>query len=336
MARSGINKVDVANARSELLRKGKNPSIDAVRVELGNTGSKSTIHRYLQEIEQESAARLDDEVLLTQPIKELIARLASVLRQEAQAKIDESTTKYDHQLQNLKQKIADLTTTISNYDKQREQDMSQIQNLSDEVNSLKTENDRLQTNCSVSQNEQYKLKALLAEKQVQIDSLEEKHRHNREGIEHYRQSVSEQRKESQRKHEHQIQQFQTEITQLRQTIALKQNDITKLNMDNARLCAELNNAQKSVLGHEILERELKSKIEQLESKNLSLEEQVKKLETTISNEAHLLKKLDMLQQCNNKLKLDLTKLETELTVKSHLVDRMLRYDAKDRTIVNHT
>lgn len=78
MARGGINKALVKQAREAVLNKGQNPSIDAVRVELGNTGSKSTIHRYLREVEEESSARLDDEALLSQPIKELIDRKSVV------------------------------------------------------------------------------------------------------------------------------------------------------------------------------------------------------------------------------------------------------------------
>ncbi|WP_249746370.1 DNA-binding protein [Pseudomonas rhodesiae] len=46
MARGGINKAVVQEARQALLARGANPSIDAVRVELGNTGSKTTISRY--------------------------------------------------------------------------------------------------------------------------------------------------------------------------------------------------------------------------------------------------------------------------------------------------
>lgn len=48
MARGGVNKAIVLEARRALLARGENPSIDAVRIELGNTGSKTTIHRYLK------------------------------------------------------------------------------------------------------------------------------------------------------------------------------------------------------------------------------------------------------------------------------------------------
>lgn len=52
MGRGGINKTLVIKARQNLIARGGNPSIDAVWVELGNTSSKSTIHRYLKEIEE--------------------------------------------------------------------------------------------------------------------------------------------------------------------------------------------------------------------------------------------------------------------------------------------
>ena len=36
--------------RDQLIAEGRYPSADAVRAALGNTGSKSTIHRYLKEL----------------------------------------------------------------------------------------------------------------------------------------------------------------------------------------------------------------------------------------------------------------------------------------------
>jgi DNA-binding IclR family transcriptional regulator len=38
------------------MAQGQHPSIDAIRIALGNTGSKSTIHRYLKELEEEGTA----------------------------------------------------------------------------------------------------------------------------------------------------------------------------------------------------------------------------------------------------------------------------------------
>ncbi|KAF0254737.1 MULTISPECIES: DNA-binding protein [Pseudomonas] len=50
MPRVGITKAVVQNAREALLARGVHPSVDAIRVELGNTGSKTTIQRYLKEL----------------------------------------------------------------------------------------------------------------------------------------------------------------------------------------------------------------------------------------------------------------------------------------------
>ena len=94
MARGGINKALVQQAREALLAKGQNPSIDALRIELGNTGSKTTIHRYLKELEDQEAARLDDEVLLTRAITEQVARLAASLREDAQSLIEKAEARH--------------------------------------------------------------------------------------------------------------------------------------------------------------------------------------------------------------------------------------------------
>ena len=53
VARGSIYRTEVVRARDNLRARGINPSLDAIRVELGNTGSKSTIHRLLREIEEE-------------------------------------------------------------------------------------------------------------------------------------------------------------------------------------------------------------------------------------------------------------------------------------------
>ena len=57
MARGGVNKAVVQIARTAILARGEHPSIDAVRIEMGNTGSKTTIHRYLKELEEIDSRR---------------------------------------------------------------------------------------------------------------------------------------------------------------------------------------------------------------------------------------------------------------------------------------
>ncbi|MCY4044986.1 MAG: DNA-binding protein [Cellvibrionales bacterium] len=83
MARSGINKTLVEKAKNAIVSRGENPSIDRVRIELGNTGSKATIHRYLKEIEEEEGASVDKKSFLSCEIEELVSTLAAKLHEES-------------------------------------------------------------------------------------------------------------------------------------------------------------------------------------------------------------------------------------------------------------
>ncbi|HGY2559442.1 cointegrate resolution protein T, partial [Pseudomonas aeruginosa] len=68
--------------------------------------------------------------------------------------------------------------------------------------------------------------------------------HARDALEHYRQASKEQREQEQRRHESQVQQLQLELRQLQQTLIVKQDELTHLNRDNARLLAEARQQQK--------------------------------------------------------------------------------------------
>jgi chromosome segregation ATPase len=113
MARSGVSKAEVQAARLALITRGENPSIDAVRIEMGNTGSKTTIHRFMRELDEQDAgaspAQIDDELL------SLVSRLASRLREQAQEHIDEAQARLDAEkkalqdaLQQTQRQLADL------------------------------------------------------------------------------------------------------------------------------------------------------------------------------------------------------------------------------------
>lgn len=107
------------------------------------------------------------------------------------------------------------------------------------------------------------LKERLLENEAHRLSLEEKHTHARDALEHYRESMKEQRDQNIRRHEHQVQQLQGEIRQLQQSLVLKQNEVTGLNQDGARLVAELSQSKKSLYELQSVERKLIGEIESL-------------------------------------------------------------------------
>ena len=95
MARGGINLALVRKAREALVARGQNPSIDAIRIELGNTGSKTTIQRYLKEIEAHdprpsaSPSRLSDE------LSELVGKMLERLLEEGNEALVHERASFD-------------------------------------------------------------------------------------------------------------------------------------------------------------------------------------------------------------------------------------------------
>ena len=105
MARAGLYKSQVKKARDMLLAQGKHPSVDAIRIVLGNTGSKTTIHKYLKELEEDEGVVQGRQINLSEEIQGLVLHLAAQLQDEAEATIGrllaDSTEKEQQNAQTL-------------------------------------------------------------------------------------------------------------------------------------------------------------------------------------------------------------------------------------------
>lgn len=76
-------------------------------------------------------------------------------------------------------------------------------------------------------------------------SQEEKHKHARNALEHYRTAAKEGEQE-QRRHEHQVQGLQTELKQAQLAFSLKQEEMTRLNKEAAALATELGSIKQAL------------------------------------------------------------------------------------------
>ncbi|MEC5207519.1 chromosome segregation ATPase [Vogesella perlucida] len=239
MARAGIYKSEVKKARDALLAQGKHPSIDAVRAELGNTGSKTTIHRYLKELEEEEGAGFGRGVAVSEAIQDLVGRLAQRLHEEAEARISELQARQAEQLAQRDAELAQLTRENDGFSAQLQRTEVALQ-----AEQAAHEQTRQAQQAAILLNAQLEqqvagLKERLAESAAHHQSLEDKHRHAREALEHYREAAKEQREQEQRRHEQQVQQLQAELRTLSQTLIVKQNALTHAYQDAARTGAEL-------------------------------------------------------------------------------------------------
>ena len=239
MARSGLYKSDVQRARDGPLAQGQHPSVDAVRVALGNTGSKTTIHRYLKELEEEDGQGVGAKVAVSEALQDLVGRLAARLHEEAEAAIAEARERFQAQLQERetaleasRQEAAALSTQLQR---------TEIALQAETEAHAQARQTLTEANTTVRQLEERiaGLTTRVAEHEAHARSLEEKHQHAREALEHYRTSVKDQREQEQRRHEQQLQELQVALRQANEALTGKNHELLQLNRDNGRLL-ELN------------------------------------------------------------------------------------------------
>lgn len=316
MARGGINKAVVQTARLAILARGENPSIDAVRIEMGNTGSKTTIHRYLKELDDSETRLTITEAPIDDELGELVARLAQRLKDKAQEPIDLALAQFEQQKAAL---LAQLEALEETHGQLKQQFDIQAAALADESAALQTTSTSLQTeqtrNAGLSQAcSDYELR--INDKDEQIRSLEEKHLHARDALEHYRNAIKDQREQEQRRHEGQLQQVQAQLRQAQQSALVRQDEITQLHRDNERLliehrvtAKELSVLQEQTRKDQAQQLKLSEQVSQIDSERTLLQERLRVavLESQSRQEA-----VTAHQQANKALELDLIKAQANI------------------------
>ncbi|MYM22249.1 hypothetical protein GTP46_06290 [Duganella sp. FT135W] len=112
MARTGLTKSQVRETRDQLLAEGRYPSVDAVRHALGDTGSKSTIHKHLKELaEEDNSAGLKREDT-SRSLQALVEQLADKLHLDAERRYQAQLEQKDQELAALRHEIERLRARV--------------------------------------------------------------------------------------------------------------------------------------------------------------------------------------------------------------------------------
>ena len=234
MARSGLYKSDVQRARDALVAQGTHPSLDAIRIALGNTGSKTTIHRYLRELEEEEGQGPGAHMAVSEALQALVGRLAARLQEEADTIVAQAQQRHQTQLPEAHQVLTgvqqeaaalrqQLPRTETGLQEERTAHAALQQAFADQLTAIAQLNERIAG-----------MTARLAEHEAHAQSLEDKHAHAREALEHYRTSVKDQREQEQRRHEHQVQELQVALRQANEALTAKNHELVQLNRDNGQ------------------------------------------------------------------------------------------------------
>lgn len=243
MARAGIYKSEVLRARDRLLAGGRYPSIDAVREELGHTGSKGTIHRYLKEIEEEEGPTNGSRVAVSEAIQDLVGRLAARVNEEAQERVTAAQLQHAEQISQHEQAAAALKAEALSTRQQLEQTQRLLTSEKAAYSKTNEALNRKNLECTQLTQQVLDLQERLAAEERYRQSLEEKHQHARQALEHFRQSSKEQREQDQRKHEQQLQYLQGELRSVKEVLATQRQEAVQTLQENARLLGDLSRAQ---------------------------------------------------------------------------------------------
>jgi len=245
MARGGVYRSDVERARKELLQKGKNPSVDAIRAVLG-TGSNTTILRHLQEITAEAEATPRTGVPISDALAELVQRLAQQLQSEADVRLAEGQAVSAAIVAEERANAARSKQDADTFSSQLQRTQLALQEAQDAH--AATCDALTEAKALIRQLEERiaGLDARLAENTVHIVSIEEKHRHAREALDHFRTSAKEQREQEQRRHEHQVHELQVALRQANDTVTGKNQELLHLNREGVRLTEQVSQLEKEL------------------------------------------------------------------------------------------
>lgn len=281
MSRLGLTKSKVKQARDILISQNRYPSVDAVRIELGNTGSKSTIYKYLKELEEDKEQGIGQNLSISETIQNLTIRLAEQLHIEANTEIEKVKEINQINEERFKKEIEALRNELN-------QTKVVLQERDNTVNEQYRINDILKITLDqevIAKNrleqQVVNLTELLEQNKEYLSNLEEKFKHAQQSLDHYRESVKEQRQQDLRRFDHQVQSLQAETRQLQQTIVVKQDNLNELSLENTKLVTELSISNKSNKRFENSLNNLGKQLEQVKQHEASLLSELQNHQGTI-------------------------------------------------------
>jgi DNA repair exonuclease SbcCD ATPase subunit len=240
MAREGINKQLVQQAKTTLLAQGKRPTIDAVRVALGNTGSKTTISHYLKELEEQPKATLER---LSEPLAQLVLSLSEQLHVEAEAQLTKAQAQFSlensqlqaqlhsaqKRLEEEQHNLETLETRLHYAQQQRQEDLTRLAQQASEL--------------SLAQQSVAELTTVLQEQHTQVALLHQEQQHARDTLEQFRLAHQELHDTLIQQHAQQVAHLSAELQRNADQLLLMHKELMKLHRENARLLQQLGTGQ---------------------------------------------------------------------------------------------
>lgn len=232
MAREGINKQLVQKAKTALLAQGKRPTIDAVRVALGNTGSKTTISHYLKELEEKPKATLER---LTEPLAHLVLTLSAQLRVEVEEQLIEAQAQFTQEKIQLEAQLKIALQLVDEQQDKLDKLEAKLLNAQQQCQEKKTQLHQQSSELTLAQRHIEELTRLLREPHETIVILGNELQHTREALEQFRQARPKTHAAVIQLHAQHAIQLSGELKRTCDQLSIVQKELMELHRENARL-----------------------------------------------------------------------------------------------------
>jgi len=233
MARTGITYLEVADAATQLVGQGRNPTVEQVRLLL-KTGSSTTIAKHLRQwkTNQESTHLISAKENLPTEFVAMMKGLWERVVDHSAEKVALVTNQYEQTVTELEQQLEKYKSNNQRWQKLYEQWLAEKNKFAIEKLTLEqaldfSHKEKNDLDAKVEANLQH-----IQEKNERINELHRLHKQTQDNLEHYRESVREQRLLDHEKQEQQKELLQSEINTLNSQLKIKQEKIFELQEKN--------------------------------------------------------------------------------------------------------
>ncbi len=259
------------------MKTGQHPSIDAIRVQLGNTGSKSTISRLMKEIEDDDGGGTASvQATVSEQLHVLVANLAARLELESEERfivLKEGYAAETKHLAETRDKAVVESQASLRLAESRQIEAAEAktarQRAEDELDALRIEH--AQTTGQFA-TQVTALQEHLEAAKAHAGELGRQHEHAHQALEHFRTASKEQRDRESRQHEQQIQYLQREVATAVDVGTAKQVELREALQERADAIALLTAARAEKRQLEEQVRDLKPLAERVASQAQVIEE----------------------------------------------------------------
>ncbi len=267
MARAGVTYRDVAKAAEAIKIQRQEPTVDRVREHLG-TGSKSTIAPLLKRWRSDNGEAVDTGGLPNDLI-EVVKSLHERVQQMADHRIEQARQEFDGFNQALRKELTEAKNTIVQLTARQQDLENQIERQNKEKGEVDKSLEDARIRLVKAESQRDEAIARTTELKGSVAELKQENKDIREHFEHYQQRTAEDRQQEREQFHTVSQGLKDQVRDLQHRLAQAESKASELSEANAQLQSS---AGKLEQANVTLNRELNSKIEDIQALKRDLED----------------------------------------------------------------